>query len=110
MQAQFVREVDGDVTFLKDGKLVIVPLDRLSEQDQKAIRELEANKKVEETAPPAGALRPELPPNADSNSSVAPGSAARPSLTTVRHAEPAVARLSRKSRPARSSSACTTEK
>ena len=57
MQAQFVREVDGDVTFLKDGKLVIVPLDRLSERDQKAIRDLETNKKVDPTIPPAGTAR-----------------------------------------------------
>lgn len=58
MQAQFVREVDGDVTFLKKGKLVTLPLDKLSEDDQKFIRDAEANKKVEETAPPAGAPRP----------------------------------------------------
>src|SRR5262245_40957158 len=58
MQAQFVREVDGDVTFLKEGKLVTLPLDKLSEEDQKFIRDAELNKKVEETAPPAGAPRP----------------------------------------------------
>jgi hypothetical protein len=79
MQAQFVREVDGDVTFLKDGKLVTLPLDKLSEEDQKFIREAEANKKVEESAPPAGAPRPvdnsSLPadsaPTMDSKSSLA---------------------------------------
>jgi hypothetical protein len=57
MQAQFVREVDGDVTFLKDGKLVTMPLDKLSDEDQKFIRDAELNKKVEETTPPAGAPR-----------------------------------------------------
>ena len=31
MQAQFVREVDGDVTFLKEGKLITLPLEKLSE-------------------------------------------------------------------------------
>src|SRR3954463_2686415 len=69
MQAQFVREVDGDVTFLKDGKLIVVPLDRLSERDQKAIRDLETNKKADPTTPPAGAPReePAIPaPDADS--------------------------------------------
>lgn len=56
MEAQFVREIDGDATFLKDGKLVTIPLDRLTEKDQKLIRELEAGKKVQQDEPPAGAL------------------------------------------------------
>ncbi len=59
MQAQFVREVDGDVTFIKDGKLITFPLDRLSDDDQKHIREAETGKKVEEAATPAGAPRKE---------------------------------------------------
>src|SRR3954464_11274416 len=58
MQAQFVREVDGDVTFLKDGKLIILPLDQLSGEDQKFIRAAEANKKVEDAPLPLGAPRP----------------------------------------------------
>jgi hypothetical protein len=78
MQAQFVREVDGDATFLKDGKLVVLPLDKLSDEDQKFIRDAELNKKVEETAPPAGAPRPvdnstqpfEAPAVTDSKSSL----------------------------------------
>ena len=54
MQAEFLREVDGDVTFLmKGGKLFTLPLDQLSDEDQKFIRNAEANKKVEEKAPPA---------------------------------------------------------
>ena len=57
MQAQFVREVDGDVTFIRDGKLITFPLDQLSEDDQKFIREAEAGKKVEENVLPAGAPR-----------------------------------------------------
>ena len=56
MQAEFVREVDGDVSFLKDGKLIILPLERLSEADQKLIRELEASKVVPADEKPAGAL------------------------------------------------------
>lgn len=55
MQAQLVREVDGDVTFIKDGKLITFPLEQLSEADQKFIREAETGQKVEETARPAGA-------------------------------------------------------
>jgi len=56
MEAEFLREVDGDVAFLKDGKLITVPLERLSEADQKTIRELEANKVVPAEEKPAGAL------------------------------------------------------
>lgn len=86
MRAQFIREVDGDVTFLKDGKLVTLPLDQLREQDQKLIRELESNKKIDEAPPPAGAPRPELTPLPSDNSQsiVAPGNDARPGLTTKR--------------------------
>jgi hypothetical protein len=50
MQAQFVREVDGDATFLKDGKLITVPLDQLSEADRKTIRELEAAQKTDDAS------------------------------------------------------------
>jgi len=83
MQAQFVREVDGDATFLKDGKLIIVPLDRFREEDQKLIRELEAGKKVEETMPPAGAPRPELTsPVIDPETK--PGKETKPSLANKR--------------------------
>src|SRR5437660_12047990 len=67
MEAQFVREVDGDATFLKGGKLVTMPLDRLCEKDQKLIRELEVSKKVEQDQPPAGALTRDLDPAADGN-------------------------------------------
>lgn len=44
MQAEFLREVDGDATFLKDGKLLTIPLDQLSDHDRQVIRELEAAK------------------------------------------------------------------
>ena len=54
MQAQFVREVDGDVTFLKDGKLITLPLDTLSPEDQKFIREAEAKKKLRKPHRPPG--------------------------------------------------------
>src|SRR5262245_55304151 len=61
MQAVFLREVDGDVSFLKDGKLTIIPLEKLSEKDQKLIRELESSRKVVEEARPAGAPRSDAP-------------------------------------------------
>jgi hypothetical protein len=80
MQAEFVREVDGDVAFLKDGKLITFPLDRLSEADRKTIRELEANKVVPEEEKPAGATpalvdpvgRTETPRAGDSNAASPP--------------------------------------
>jgi hypothetical protein len=52
-QAQFVREVDGDATFLENGKLITIPLDQLSEADRKLIRELEVSKVLPEDARPA---------------------------------------------------------
>src|SRR6185436_4285905 len=48
MQAEFVRELDGDVTFLKDGKLVVIKLDKLSEKDQQVVKDLAAGKESEE--------------------------------------------------------------
>jgi len=81
MQAQFVREVDGDATFLKDGKLVTIPLDRLSEKDQKLIRELESGKKVQQDEPPAGALsRDNGTTTDDSAATKTEGAKTRPSL------------------------------
>ena len=51
MKAEFIREIDGEVTFLKDGKLMTVPLDRLSEKDQKIIRDLADGKPLPEDEP-----------------------------------------------------------
>ena len=73
MQAVFVREVEGDVFFLKDGKLITVPLYQLSEDARKTIRELEAGKTAAAETKPAGAtpqfvdptVRPTSPPAAD---------------------------------------------
>src|SRR5438034_6288548 len=64
-QAQFLREVDGEVVFLKDGKPFPVPFDELSEKDQKLVQELEKGKKVEETPVPLGApvREPAAPPS-----------------------------------------------
>jgi len=78
MQAEFLREVDGDVTFVREGKLLTLSLDQLSDEDQKFIRNAEANKKVEDPPPPAGAPRPaddsphpfDSPTTSDSKSSL----------------------------------------
>ena len=48
MQAEFVREVDGEVTFLKGGKLVTISLEKLSEKDQQVVKDLTAGKEVPE--------------------------------------------------------------
>lgn len=48
MQAEFVRELDGDVTFLKDGKLIILRLEKLSERDQQVVKDLSAGKEPED--------------------------------------------------------------
>jgi len=48
MKAEFVREVDGEVTFLKDGQLVTIPLTTLSERDQQIVRDLAAGKPAPE--------------------------------------------------------------
>jgi hypothetical protein len=62
-QAQLLREVDGEVVFLQDGKtLLFVPFDQLSENDQKLIREQEKEKKVEATPAPLGAPAPKTEP------------------------------------------------
>ena len=55
MKAEFVREVDGDVTFLKDGMLVTIPLTTLAERDRQIVRDLAAGKAVPDEAPPAAA-------------------------------------------------------
>jgi SLA1 homology domain 1, SHD1 len=44
MQAEFVRELDGDATFLKDGKLIVIRVEKLSEKDQQLVKELAAGK------------------------------------------------------------------
>src|SRR5262245_39411268 len=60
IKAQFIREVDGDVVFLRDGKLITIPFDQLSEGDQKLIRELEKDKKIEDTPVPLGVPAPKV--------------------------------------------------
>ena len=48
MKAEFVRVVDGVVTFLKGGKLITMPLDKLSEEDQQLVRDLSMGKPLPE--------------------------------------------------------------
>src|SRR5687768_11699464 len=47
MQAAFVRELDGDVTFLKDGKLIVIRVEKLSEKDQQLVKDLASGKEQE---------------------------------------------------------------
>jgi hypothetical protein len=68
MRAEFVREIDGEVTFLKDGKIVTLPLDKLSDRDQQIVRDLAAGKPLpEDPAPVSPALVTENSAPADSS-------------------------------------------
>jgi hypothetical protein len=51
MRAEFVRALDGEVAFLKDGKVVTIPLARLSERDRQIVQDLAAGKPVADEAP-----------------------------------------------------------
>jgi hypothetical protein len=53
MRGEFVRELDGEVTLLVDGKLLTLPLARLSERDQQTARDLAAGKEVPDEPQPA---------------------------------------------------------
>jgi hypothetical protein len=61
MRAEFVRELDGEVTFLVAGKLTTIPLDRLSERDQQIVRDLAAGREVPDDPVPEPAPRPDDP-------------------------------------------------
>ena len=58
LHGEFVRELDGEVTLLVEGKLVTLPLDRLSERDQQAARDLAAGKEVADDPPAASETEP----------------------------------------------------
>jgi hypothetical protein len=52
MRAEFVREADGEVTFIKDGKLLTLSLDQLCEADQQLVGDLQAGGGSPAAAPP----------------------------------------------------------
>lgn len=59
MQAEFVSELDGDATFLKDGKLIVIRVERLSKQDQQDIKDLAAGKQpLDDPFSTPGKVRP----------------------------------------------------
>lgn len=60
MQAEFVRELDGEVTFLKGGQLFTLPLAQLSEKDQAIARLLAEGKEPPDETAPAVASPPTL--------------------------------------------------
>ncbi|HUE71948.1 MAG TPA: hypothetical protein VMP01_13765 [Pirellulaceae bacterium] len=67
MKAEFVREVDGVVTFLREGKLLTIPLDKLSEKDQQIVRDLTLGKPVpDEDSPTSSTPVPSAPAASDS--------------------------------------------
>jgi hypothetical protein len=79
MRAEFVREIDGEVTFLRDGKIVTLPLERLSDRDQQIVRDLAAGKPLpEDPAPVAPAPVTENSATADS-----PPTAVQPAESTA---------------------------
>jgi hypothetical protein len=53
MEAEFIRELDGEVSFLKAGKLITMRLDQLSERDQQVVSDLQAGRPVQEDQPSA---------------------------------------------------------
>jgi hypothetical protein len=76
MRGEFVRELDGEVTFLVGGKLQTVPLSRLSERDQQIVRDLAAGREVPDDSLPASADDPFTGPPAESKPPAASGSPA----------------------------------
>jgi hypothetical protein len=92
MQAEFVRIVDGSATFLKDGKLVTVPMTQLWYADRIRIKELESQRssepQVAAEASPRGAAA--MQPVADAS---AAGSGAAGSGATKKNRVPAEIRV-----------------
>src|SRR5262245_15815613 len=70
IRAEFLREVDGDATFLKDGKLITIPLEQLCDEDRKVIRELASAKPANDEPRAEGPanIRPAAPPVAPPSS------------------------------------------
>jgi hypothetical protein len=81
MRAEFVREIDGDVTFLKDGKIITLALDKLSARDQQIVRDLAAGKPVAEDPAPAAA--PASPMASESVPAGSPPADVRPAESTA---------------------------
>ena len=94
MQGEFVRELDGDVTFLVKGKLVTVAHDKLSDRDQQIVRDLAAGKTV-----------PDEPATPTANTAGSPPAASKPA-----EADPFAPVPDRPEEPARSSTLPTKKK
>ncbi len=91
MRGEFVRELDGEVTFLVGGKLQTVPLDRLSERDQQIVRDLAAGKEVPDdpmpVESPAPAAGDPFAPSADDPFASPPAGKNPPASATRRPAD-----------------------
>lgn len=95
MRGEFVRELDGEVTFLVAGKLVTIALDRLSESDQQKVRDLAAGKEIpDDPVPVAAATAP------DDNQPTAPAAAEAADKETEPAKPGSVPSLTRKPRTA----------
>jgi hypothetical protein len=62
MRGEFLRELGDEVALLVDGKLVTIPLARLSPRDQQAVRDLAAGREVADDPPPTPAPEPTSEP------------------------------------------------
>jgi hypothetical protein len=71
IRGEFVRELGDEVALLVDGKLVTIPLDKLSPRDREAVRELAAGREVPDDPPPlpAPVAEPATPVEAPSSPS-----------------------------------------
>jgi hypothetical protein len=78
MRAEFVRELDGEVTFLVAGKLTTIPLDRLSERDQQIVRDLAAGREVPDDPVPEPAPKSDDPFSSPPQSAPSTTAAAEP--------------------------------
>jgi hypothetical protein len=58
MRAEFLREVDGEAVFLKDGKLLTLPLERFTDADREVMKKLAAGKPVSEESEPEDPFQP----------------------------------------------------
>jgi hypothetical protein len=58
MRAEFLREVDGEAVFLKDGKLLTLPLERFTDADREVMKKLAAGKPISDESAPEDPFKP----------------------------------------------------
>jgi hypothetical protein len=78
MEAEFVRELDGDATFLKDGKLIVIRVEKLSEKDQQVIKDISAGKDPEQDRSDSPAAEGNTPPEKPEKGAERPAKSKKP--------------------------------